>query len=137
MGWLSHFPALENALLATRSSASIAQIHMHKKNRRQKSEHGPQGDRITESSRLEDAFKIKSSCQPSATIIISKHIPKCLLNTSREDDSATSLGNLFQCLTTQKKIFFLISSMNLPWHNLTLFLLILWLETWQKRLTPT
>ena len=47
------------------------------------------------------------------------HVPKCpsrhFLNTSRDGDSTTSLGSLFQCLTTLPvKKFFLISNLNLP-----------------------
>ncbi|XP_072708486.1 COP9 signalosome complex subunit 5 isoform X2 [Ciconia boyciana] len=53
-------------------------------------------------------------------------------------DSTTFLGSLFQCLTTLPvKKFFLISNLNLPWHNLRPFPLVLWLVTWEKRLTPT
>ncbi|KAK4831669.1 hypothetical protein QYF61_018636 [Mycteria americana] len=60
-----------------------------------------------------------------------------LLNTSRDGDSATSLGSLFQCLTTLSvKKFFLISSLNLPWCNLRPFPLVLSLVTWEKRPTP-
>jgi len=45
-----------------------------------------------------------------------------LLNISRDGDSATSLGSLFQCLTTLLvKKFFLITNLNLPWHNLRPF----------------
>jgi len=37
------------------------------------------------------------------------------LNTSRDSDSTTSLGSLFQCLTTLSiKKFFQISNLNLP-----------------------
>ena len=50
----------------------------------------------------------------------------CLLNTSRDGDSTTSLGSLFQCWTTLSvKKFFLISSLNLPWCNLRPFALVL------------
>ena len=46
----------------------------------------------------------------------------CFLNTSRDGDSSTSLGSPFQCLTTlSKKDFFLISNLNFPWWNLSLF----------------
>ena len=42
-----------------------------------------------------------------------------LLNTSRDGDSATFLGSLFQCLTTLPvKKFFLISNLNLTWVQL-------------------
>ena len=51
---------------------------------------------------------------------------KWFLNTSRDGDSTTSLGSLFQCLTTFcVKKFFLISNLNLPWLNLRPFPLIL------------
>ncbi|KAK4831110.1 LOW QUALITY PROTEIN: hypothetical protein QYF61_015413 [Mycteria americana] len=60
-----------------------------------------------------------------------------LLNTSRDGDSTTSLGSLFQCLITLSvKKNFLISSLNLPWRNLRPFPLVLSLVTWEKRLTP-
>ncbi|KAK4824091.1 hypothetical protein QYF61_010602 [Mycteria americana] len=55
-----------------------------------------------------------------------------------DGDSTTSLGSLFQCLTTLSvKKFFLISNLNLPWHNLRPFPLVLSLVTWEKRPTPT
>jgi len=48
------------------------------------------------------------------------------LNTSRIGDSTTSLGSPFQCLTTlSEKYYFLTSSLNLPWHSLKPFLLVL------------
>ena len=48
------------------------------------------------------------------------------LNAYREGTLKTSLGNLFQCLTTLTvNSFFLISSLNLPSSNLKPFLLIL------------
>ncbi|KAK4826124.1 LOW QUALITY PROTEIN: hypothetical protein QYF61_005276 [Mycteria americana] len=60
------------------------------------------------------------------------------LNTSRDGDSTTSLGSLFQCLITLSvKKNFLISSLNLPWRNLRPFPLVLSLVTWEKRPTPT
>ena len=43
-------------------------------------------------------------------------------NTSRDGHSTTSLGSLFQCLTTLSvKKFFPIPNLNLPWHNLRPF----------------
>ena len=52
------------------------------------------------------------------------------LNTSRDGDSTTALGSLFQCLTTLSvKKFFLISNLNLPWCNLKPFPLVLSLAT--------
>ena len=60
------------------------------------------------------------------------------LNTSRDGDSTTFLGSLFQCLTTLSvKKFFLISNLNLPWCNLRPLPLILSLVTWEKRPTLT
>jgi len=46
----------------------------------------------------------------------------CLLNTSRDGDSATSLGSLFQCsITLSVKKFFLMTDLNLLWSNLRPF----------------
>ncbi|KAK4832719.1 LOW QUALITY PROTEIN: hypothetical protein QYF61_025208, partial [Mycteria americana] len=60
-----------------------------------------------------------------------------VLNTCRDGDSTTSLGSLFQCLTTLSlNKFFLISNLNLPWCNLRPFPLVLSLVTWEKRPTP-
>ena len=48
-----------------------------------------------------------------------------VLNTSGDGDSTTSVGSLFHCLTTLSvKKFFLISNLNLPWHNLRPFYFI-------------
>ncbi|KAK4833022.1 LOW QUALITY PROTEIN: hypothetical protein QYF61_027404 [Mycteria americana] len=61
-----------------------------------------------------------------------------LLNTSRDGDSTTSLGSLFQCLITLSvNKFFPVSNLNLPWHNLRPFSLVLLLVALEKRLTPT
>jgi len=41
-----------------------------------------------------------------------------LLNASRDGDSTTSLGSLFQCITTLlEKKSFLTPNLNLPWLN--------------------
>ena len=70
------------------------------------------------------------------------HIPKChiykfFLKTSRDGDSTTSLGSLFQCLATLSvNKFLLISYLNLPWRNLRPLPLVLSLVTWEKRPTP-
>ena len=62
---------------------------------------------------------------------------KHLLNTSRDGDSTTSLGSLFQCLTTLSvKKCFLTSNLNLPWRNLRPFPLVLSPVTSEKRPTP-
>lgn len=62
----------------------------------------------------------------------------CLLNTTRNGDSTTSLGILFQCLITLPvKYFFLISNLNQPWCSLRLVYIVLPLVTRGKRLAPT
>jgi len=105
-------------------------------------ENAPVPYRIIEWLRLEMTSKIKSNCQPNTTLP-AKPRPEVpystgFLNTSRDGDSTTSLGSLFQCLTTLwTKILFLISSLNLPWHNLRPFPLVLSLVTWEKTQTPT
>jgi len=59
------------------------------------------------------------------------------LNTSRDGDSTTSLGSLFQCLTTLSvNKLFLISSLTLPGRNLTVLPLVPSLVTWEKRPPP-
>jgi len=59
------------------------------------------------------------------------------LNASREGASTTSLGNLFQCLTTPTvKNFFLISSLNLPSSSLKPFHLVLLLHVLIKTFSP-
>lgn len=61
-----------------------------------------------------------------------------LLNPPKGGDSTSSLGSVFQCLTSlSMNNFFLISSLNLPWHNLRPFSLVLSLVICEKRLTPT
>jgi len=74
---------------------------------------------MMDSSRLEKISKIiKYNCQPNTTMA-AKSCPgvpylHVFLNTSRDGDSTTSLGILFQFLTTLSvKKFFLISSLNL------------------------
>ena len=61
-----------------------------------------------------------------------------LLNNSRNGDSTTPLGSLFQYLTTltDKKLF-LVSNLNLPWCNLRPFSLVLSLSHGGKRPTPS
>ena len=49
-------------------------------------------------------------------------LSKCLLSTDRHEAPATSLGSLFQYLTTLTvKKFFLLSSLSLPWCSFVLF----------------
>ncbi|KAK4830710.1 hypothetical protein QYF61_012970 [Mycteria americana] len=101
------------------------------------------GIQIIESFRLEKTFKIMKSNRtltlPSPPLSLFLGTTSTyLLNTSRDGDSTTSLGSLFQCLITLSvKKFSLISSLNLPWRNLRPFPLVLSLVTWEKRPTPT
>ena len=74
--------------------------------------------RIIASLRLEKTFKImESNCKPNTAKSTTKPCLsaacKCLLNTSKDGDSTTSLGSLFQCLTTLSvKKFLLIPNLN-------------------------
>jgi len=71
--------------------------------------------RIIELFRLEKTSKIiKSNRHPNTTMPAKLYL-HFFLKTSRDGDSTTSLGSLFQCLSTlQVKKFFLISNLNLP-----------------------
>ena len=76
----------------------------------------------SESFRLDKIFKItESSCKPNSAKSTTKPLNATsarLLNTSRDGDSAAYPGSLFWCLPTLSvKNSFLISSLNLPWHN--------------------
>jgi len=56
------------------------------------------------------------------------------LDISRDSVSTTSLGSLFQYLITlSEKKFFLISNLNLSWHNLSPFPLVLLLLSGKKK----
>jgi len=62
---------------------------------------------------------MKSNRQPNTTVpaklFPEVSYPHIFLNTSKDGDSVTSLGSLFQRLTTLSvKKFFLISNLNLP-----------------------
>jgi len=73
-----------------------------------------------ESLRLEETSKIIESNRQPNTTMPAKPCPEVpylhvFLNTSSDGDSTTSLGSLFQYLTTLSiKKFFLISDLNLP-----------------------
>jgi len=77
--------------------------------------------KIIESFRLEETLKIiKTNHQPNTvkfhhyTISLSS-ASICLSNTSRDGDSTTSLGSLFQCpITLSVTKFFLVPNLNLP-----------------------
>lgn len=58
------------------------------------------------------------------------------MNTTRDDDSTTSLTSLFAEPLFQRKKIFLKFNLNLLWHNFRPLPLILLLITWEKRLTP-
>ena len=71
--------------------------------------------------RLEKTSKIiKSNHHPNTTMPTKPKVSRSassasFLNTSRDGDSTTSLGSLFQCLATVSvKKFFLISNLNSP-----------------------
>jgi len=76
---------------------------------------------------LEKTSKIiQSSCQPIHTMPTDSVPHGRFLNTSRDGDLTASLGSLCQCITTLSEVnFFLISNLNLPWHNLRTFSLVL------------
>ena len=78
------------------------------------------------------ALTLTTLCQIMSLSTTSKQF----LNTSRDGDSTTFLGSLFQCLTTLSvKQIFLIANLNFPWYNLRPFLLVLTPVTSEKRPT--
>ena len=105
-----------------------------------------QNHSIIEVLRLENTIKIMKSNHdltilPNSNSPQLNHIPEHHIQTVfkhiRDGDSTTSLGSLFQCLTTLSvKKFFLISNLNLPWCNLRPFPLVLSPVTSEKRPTP-
>jgi len=96
-----------------------------------------------ESLRLEKTSEIIRCNRQPITTMPTKPCPKVqylhiVFYTSRNGDSTTSLGSLFQCLTTLSvKKFSLISNLTLPWCNFRPLLLILSLVAWEKRPAPT
>ena len=78
-----------------------------------------------ESRRLEKTITINSFSP--CPLNMSLHTTSThFLNASKDSDSTTSKDSLFQYLTTlSEKKFFLISNLNLPWHNLKPFPLVL------------
>lgn len=75
-------------------------------------------------------LRLSPAVNPALLCSLLNCILKChityLSNASRDGDCSTSLGCLFQCLTTfsVKKVF-VIYNLNMPWHNLRAFPLIL------------
>jgi len=64
-------------------------------------------------------------------------LSKCLSNTDSLGASTTSLGSLFQCLTTLSvKKCLLMSSLNLPCNSFEPFPHVLSLDTREKRSAP-
>lgn len=100
--------------------------------------------RIIESLRFQKTSKVSEfSCPPTTpTKVLTEpspqvHIHTFFSNTSRDSASTTSMGSPFHCFTTLSMTeIFLISTLNLPWHNLRPFPLLLSFVTWQERLTP-
>lgn len=76
--------------------------------------------------------KIKSNSQPSTASPALNHVPKCHTYSPRDGDSTTSLSSLNPLMSK----FFPIANINLPWHNWSMFSLVL-LLTWEKRPIPT
>ena len=74
---------------------------------------------------------------PSTRPGYSKHPSNLALNTSSDGASTTSLGNLFQCLTTLPvQNFFLTSNLNLPSFSLKPLCLVLLLHGLVKSPSP-
>ena len=79
---------------------------------------------------------IKSNPPPSTTMPTKPcpEVPQLHLFWTPPGMGATSLGSLFQCLTTPSvKEFSLISNRNLSWCNLRPLPLVLSLVSWEKR----
>ena len=82
--------------------------------------------RIIESLRLEKTHRITQSNHSFALHqwFSLNHVPQHNIQTlfehlHRVGDSTASLGSPYQCLTTlSEKQYFLMSSLNLPWHSL-------------------
>lgn len=84
---------------------------------------------------------IKLSINPARPSPPLNPYPKCHTYTSLKSLQGCQLyhfpGHSVQCLTSLLvKTFFLMSNLNLPWCNLRLFLLVMLLISWEKRLTP-
>lgn len=75
-------------------------------------------------------------CRCSRSLLLWMHSSAFLMFLEQFQRPYTSaMRNLFHCLAILSvKYIFLITNLNLLWHNLRLFLFVLSLETWQKRL---
>jgi len=79
----------------------------------------PQTSRYLQS---KNHFGWKTPFRSSPVTISLSTTSSCFLNTSRDGDPTTSLGNPFQCLTTPSvQKLFPISNVNLLWCNWRLF----------------
>lgn len=92
----------------------------------------------TQSFRLKKPLKtIEPNHKPgTAKSTMSLSATTKLLNTSRDDGSTTCLSSLFQSVTLSVKTFFLLFSLNFPWHNLRPYPLYHLLHG-RKKVTPT
>lgn len=91
--------------------------------------------------RVEKTFKIESSCSPNTAKSMNKSCPKCHIYMTYvyfqvwwlnrfPGQPVLMLDNPFG-----DDFFFLICNLNLPSQKLTLFLLVLSIVIWEKRLT--
>ena len=115
--WLHEFLTFHPVLLGCLSAAAP--------------DHTAQGHRaIRHRSRTIKPLRLKKATKIIYSPIINPSPPThvtspCFWNTSRDSRPITSLGSLFQSFTALSEEFFLISNLNLHWHNFRPFPLIL------------
>ena len=98
-----------------------------------------QNHRIIKVGKDHEDYPVQPSTYPQYCPITTRlrTTPTLSLNTSRDADPTTSLGSLFQCITTPpEKKFFLISNLTLSWHNLRPSPLILLLSPRRRGQPP-
>ena len=102
----------------------------------------PQNHQITEWLKLEGTSRLHLVQSPYSEQVTKSTLPMTMfswvLNISKSGDSTTSLGSLFQCLTTLtvKKVF-LMFKFNFTYFSLCPLLLLLSLVTTERRLTSS